>query len=155
MGAGVEVGDQLEVVGRSSGRSWWWLGGVVQMEWFSHMSCLTLVTSWTVACQALLSMGFSRQDYWSGLPFPSPGDLPDPGIKRRSPALQADSLPTELWWKLQMEAHTQIWDTFRKMSQKDLLVGGPWQEREGGGSRMMPWFPDSQCEWRELGGILP
>jgi len=40
-------------------------------------------------------MGFSRQEYWSGLPFPAPGDLPDPGIKPRSPALQADSLPTE------------------------------------------------------------
>ena len=58
-------------------------------------SCLTLVTPWTVARQAPLSMGFSRQAYWSGLPFPSPGDLPDPGIEPRSPALQADSLPTE------------------------------------------------------------
>ena len=43
-----------------------------------------------------LSMKFSRQDYWSGLPFPFPGDLPDPGIKPGSPALQADSLPSEL-----------------------------------------------------------
>ena len=48
----------------------------------------------TVACQAPLSMGFSRQEDWSGLPFPSPGDLPDPGIKPGSPALQADSLFT-------------------------------------------------------------
>ena len=48
---------------------------------------------WTVAHQAPLSMGFPRQEYWSGLPFPSPGDPPDPGIKPRSPALQADSLP--------------------------------------------------------------
>ena len=63
-------------------------------------SCPTLVTPWTVACQALLSMGFSRQEYWSGLLFPSPEDLPDTGIEPRSPALQADSLPTELWkWK--------------------------------------------------------
>ena len=46
--------------------------------------------------QALLSIGFSRQEYWSGLPFPSPGDLPDPRVEPRSPALQADSLPTEL-----------------------------------------------------------
>ena len=53
------------------------------------------VTPWTVACQAPLSMGFSRQEYWSGLPFLSPGDLPDPGIKPRSPALQADSLSSE------------------------------------------------------------
>ena len=53
-----------------------------------------LVTqSWTVAHQAPLSMEFSRQEYWSGLSFPSPGDFPNPGIKPRSPALQADSLP--------------------------------------------------------------
>ena len=50
---------------------------------------------WTVVYQASLSMGFSRQEYWSGLPFPSPGDLPDPGIKPRSPALQGDALPSE------------------------------------------------------------
>ena len=54
---------------------------------------------WTVACQASLSMGFSRQEYWSGLSFPSSRDLPNPGIKPRSPALQADSLPTELQGK--------------------------------------------------------
>ena len=48
------------------------------------------VTPWTVAHQAPLSVGFSRQEYWSGLPFPSPGDLPDPGIELGSPALQAD-----------------------------------------------------------------
>ena len=49
-----------------------------------------------MAHQAPLSMGFSRQEYWSGLPFPSPGDLPDPGMELGSPALQADSLPIEL-----------------------------------------------------------
>ena len=53
------------------------------------------VTPWSVGHQAPLSMGFSRQEYWSGLPFPPPRDLPDPGIKPRSPALQANSLPTE------------------------------------------------------------
>ena len=52
-------------------------------------------TLWTVAYQASLSMGFSRQEYWSGLPFPSPGDLPDPGIKPGSPALEADALTSE------------------------------------------------------------
>ena len=45
---------------------------------------------WTVTCQAPLSMEFSRQEYWSGFPFPSPGDLSDPGIEPRSPTLQAD-----------------------------------------------------------------
>ena len=62
-------------------------------------SCPTLVTPWTVACQTPLSIGFSRQEYYSGLLFPSPGDLSDPGIEPRSPALQADSLPTELQGK--------------------------------------------------------
>ena len=59
-------------------------------------SCLTLGNpmDW-IAYQAPLSMGFSRQEYWRGLPFPSPGDLLDPGIKPRSLALQADSLPSE------------------------------------------------------------
>ena len=58
-------------------------------------SCPALCNPWTVAHQAPPSMGFSRQEYWSGLPFPSPGDLPNPGIKPRPPALQADSLPAE------------------------------------------------------------
>ena len=53
------------------------------------------MTSWSVAHQAPLPMGFPRQEYWSGLPFPSPGVLPDPGVKPRSPALQADSLLSE------------------------------------------------------------
>ena len=53
------------------------------------------LTPWTVAYQATPSMRFSRQECWSGLPFPSPGDLPDPGIKPGSPALQADALPSE------------------------------------------------------------
>ena len=60
------------------------------------LSCVKLfVTPWTVAYQAPLSMEFSRQEYWSGLPFPSPGDLPDPAIKPGFPALQADALPSE------------------------------------------------------------
>jgi len=56
----------------------------------------TLVTLWTVACQAPLSMGFFRQEYWTGLPYPAPGDLPDLGIEPEfpmAPALQADLLP--------------------------------------------------------------
>ena len=52
-------------------------------------------TPWTVAYQASPSMGFSRQEYWSGLPFPSPGNLPDPGIEPSSPALEADTLISE------------------------------------------------------------
>ena len=52
-------------------------------------------TPWTVAYQALRSMGFSRQEYWSGLPFPSLGDLPNPRIEPQSPVLQTDALPSE------------------------------------------------------------
>ena len=55
-----------------------------------------------LACQAPLSTEFSSQEYWSGLPFPSPGDLPDPGIEPGSPALWADSLPSEPPGKLQL-----------------------------------------------------
>ena len=62
-----------------------------------ELSCVhVFATPWTVALQAPLTMDFSRLEYWSGLPFPSPGDLPDPGIEPPSlgpPALQADSLP--------------------------------------------------------------
>ena len=59
------------------------------------VSCSVFVAPWTVGCQAPLSMTFSRQKYWSGFPFPSPRDLPDPGIETRSPAFQAGSLPSE------------------------------------------------------------
>ena len=60
------------------------------------LSCVGFfVTPWTIAHQAPVSMEFSRQEYWSGLPFPSPGDLPDPGIEPGSPALEADALPSE------------------------------------------------------------
>ena len=59
-------------------------------------SCPTLAIPWITACQAPLSMGLLRQEYWSGLPFPSPGDLPNPGIEPGSPAFQVDDIPTEL-----------------------------------------------------------
>ena len=60
------------------------------------LSCVQLfATPWTVAYQSPPSMEFSRQEYWSGLPFPSPGDLPDPGMEPGSPALQTDTLPSE------------------------------------------------------------
>ena len=65
------------------------LGRKVKVKSLSRVRLLA--TPWTVAYQDPLSMGFSRQEYWSGLPFPSPGDLPDPGIELGSPALQADA----------------------------------------------------------------
>ena len=61
--------------------------------WLSHV--LFFEAPWTVTCQTPLSMEFSRQEYWSGLPFPSPQDLPNPGIESRAPTLQADPLPSE------------------------------------------------------------
>ena len=64
-----------------------------EVKLFSHVRLF--VTPWTVAHQAPPSMGFSRQEYWSGLPFLSRGDLPNPGIEPRSPALQADALTSE------------------------------------------------------------
>ena len=67
-----------------------------------------LAAPWTVACQAPLSKEFSRQGYWSGLPFPSLGDLPDPGIEPGSCALQADSLPTELQGKPHLNIHIYL-----------------------------------------------
>ena len=97
--------------------TWWWFSSVVQ-------SCPTLATPWTVARQAPLSMGFSRQEYWSGLPFPSPGDLPDPGIKPRSPALQADSLLTELRGKpvWHREQYPISWVQFSPSVVSDYLI---------------------------------
>ena len=66
---------------------------VRKVKSLSHVQLF--VTPWTIACQAPPSMGFSRQEHWSGLPFPSPGDLPDPGMDPGSPALQEDPLPSE------------------------------------------------------------
>ena len=65
----------------------------VKVKSFSRVQLFA--TPWTIAHQTPPSMGFSRQEYWSGLPFPSPGDIPDPGIKSRSPVLQADTLTSE------------------------------------------------------------
>ena len=85
-----------------------WLCSFVSCGALVSVSCFSCVwlfaTPWTVACWGPLSMGFPRQEYWSELPFPSPGDFPDPGIKSWSPALQSDSLPSEppvdtsKWW---------------------------------------------------------
>ena len=86
-----------------------WAGGKVRAcSMLSHFSCVQLFeTPWTIAHQASLSLGFLRQGYWSGLPFPSLGNLPDPGIKLGSPALQADTLPSEPPGKLNVK--TKCW----------------------------------------------
>ena len=89
------------------------------------------LTPWTVAHQVPLSMGFSRQEYWSGLPFPSPGDLPDPGIKPGSPALQARSLLSEPLGKLP-ECH---WEEVQLVS-RSLDMTWHWSPLD---------MADSQC----------
>ena len=75
-----------------------WESKLGEVKW-SEVKSLSRVQlfaiPWTVAYQAPPSLGFSRQEYWSGLPFPSPGDLPNPGIEPGSPVLQADTLPSE------------------------------------------------------------
>ena len=82
------------------------------------LSCFSrvwLCNQWTVARQAPLSMGFSRQEYWSGLPCPSPGDLPDLGIEPISAALQADSLPWATREALYVNIHLVSWLTLSKI----------------------------------------
>ena len=79
----------------------WTIKKVVKVKVRSLSRVYLFVTPWTVAYEAPLSMGFSRQAYWNGLPFPSPGDLPNPGIEPGSPALQADAFTIWATW----EAH--------------------------------------------------
>ena len=73
----------------------------------------SFATPWTVAHQAHLSMGFPRQEYWSGLPFPSPGDLPDPQIEPESPTLAGGSFNTEppVFVVVQLLSHVQLFAT--------------------------------------------
>ena len=84
----------------------------------------SFLTLWTVAHQAPLSMGFSRQEYWSGLPFPSPGNLPNPGMEPVSPvtsALQTDSLPAEPLGKPQTRVSVQF-SSVQSLSRVRLFV---------------------------------
>ena len=96
---------------------------------------------WTVARQAPLSMGFFRQEYWIGLPFPSPGDLPDPSIEPASPALQADSLPILSCWESPSCFHIVYYIYYRI----PLSTHTKEQEEQGGGGEPMtillglPW----------------
>ena len=87
---GILQARTLEWVAISFSNAWKWK---VKVKSLSRVRLFA--TPWTVAYQAPPSMGFSRQECWSGLPFPSPGDLSDPGIEPGSPALQTDALPSE------------------------------------------------------------
>ena len=84
----------------------WWIGLFIPLLFFSFsVVSNSSATPWTVACQAHLSMGFPRQENWSGVPFPFPRDLPDPGIKLMSPAL------TSLFFTNQPHTPIYIWPT--------------------------------------------
>ena len=84
-------------------------------------SCLTLVISRAVAHQAPLSMGFPRQEYWTGLPFPSPGDLPDPGTELAtlmSPALASRFFATSATWEASDDSYIMMSNYFRRKLQQ-------------------------------------
>ena len=86
------------------------------------------MTLWTVAHQAPPSMGFSRQEYWNGLPFPSPGDLPDQGIKPGSPELQTNSLPSEPPGKQHLNKFHPIKSIFVNSEPQEMWTeAGKWQ----------------------------
>ena len=79
-----------------------------KLGYISHSVLSNSVIPWTVAHQAPLSMGFPRQEYWSGLPFPPPGDLPDPGIKLVSPALEGRFFTAEPLGKPKIQTYVSI-----------------------------------------------
>ena len=92
---------------------------------------------WTVVHQAHLSMEFSRQEYWSGFLFPSPGDLPNPGIKPGFPALQADSLLSEPGSPPKVKHHQELLTTIKEQSQCDRVDGGWCRVRGEAASHMV------------------
>ena len=122
-----------------------------QHFYFARQKCVchsVMFDSWTVAHQTPPSMGFSRQEYKNGLPFPSPGDLPDPGIKLRSPALQADSLPSKTPGKPRQKQARNETATEKRLKDIDIwgfkeiewLLYNHWYTRN---SKMFPRIPSS------------
>ena len=125
-------------------------------------------TPWTVAYQAPPSMGSSRQEYWSGLPFPSPGDLPDPGVEPGSPALQADTLLSEppgkavfsentpfkrwIWSELQMTGNSRanIWGPRGALEAGAASADAAWWAFEKPQSDYCGWWAWGRAEWEEM-----
>ena len=114
-------------------------------------------TPWTGAHQAPLSLGFSRQEYWSGLPFPSPGELPDPGIEPRSPALQADALTSEPPGKPTLQQENRLNEKPRHRNEQRPFTATRKSESEVAQScptlcnAMDCSLPDSSCPWDSPG----
>ena len=116
------------------------------------LSCVQLfVISWTVALQALLSMGFSRQEYWSEQPFLSSEDLPNPGIKPRSLTLQADSLPsTEDSGKYNpLQSHKNSRQTSERAASHAFHSFVPWEYALNKGSMKLSWKGKITFCWKE------
>ena len=123
------------------------------------------MTPWTVACQASLSMGFPRQEYWNGLPFLSPGDLPDPGIEAMSPACQADSLLVSHLGNLSSDKYLDSYSLEGQTQQKPIkkVIGRDWNQgtwkglkgykmrsRESKGPAPFPTCPSARGCWRQV-----
>ena len=126
-----------------------WMDGSVVVVWL-------FTTPWTVASQAPLSMEFSRKEYWSGLPFPSPEDLPHPGIKPRSPALQVDSLLSDRQqgWvsrRMQESAPKESWCLPQFPDRSQLSETEFIDQREG---RIL-MNKDSATPWQMYAAIIP
>ena len=111
-----------------SSQGFWCLTCRSVRHYFPSVMSDSFATPWTVAHQVPLSMGFSRQECWSGLPFPCPGDLPDPGIEPGSPALQADALPSEPSGKLRTLLYLGV--------VRHMLLNLYWELRKTVGSLM-------------------
>ena len=109
-------------------------------------SCPTLATAWTVTCQAPLSMGFLRQEYWSGLLGPPPGDLPNPGIQPGSPALQAGSLPSEPPGKPLCLLKSLSGPGFLRLPQPSIANWGFLSQS---------WRMEVRSRWQVPAGLLP
>ena len=103
---------------------------------YSLSRVLLFATPWTAAYQAPPSIGFSRQEYWSGLPFPSPGGLPNPGIEPRSPTLQADALTSEPPGKKMYIHDAATWKRIQFHMNLEKLCPGSWGQGKPGLMRL-------------------
>ena len=126
----------------------------------SLLSCVRpFATPWTAAHQAVLSMGFPRQECWNGLPFPSPEDLPNPGIEPGSPASQADSLPPELPGKPQGDG--VHWSETMATASEPIADPGPCSQTitihvsvTGPGHNLTTSrWPPQLCVWKPLAQV--